>query len=288
MRVMAATLILLVSAVLQLAGCIPVPLFPGGEIYSTENDINNLVDRNASKYEVISTLGIPIKYREATLSYEACQKNAGVGYIFCLPYQCTGDLSRSTTCFNLILRFDYNNILLGYEKEPWSGDVDYDKEDKILQEFASQGDTLAQKVWQQHVRSKREIVFGNAPRQVHALALEGDPEAQMQLYWNDPSDSDALLWLCRAADQDNIEARYRLGLLYENGSEGVPKNMAKAYMWYQIAASTGSAIRSADQARRIREGLSVGQAARADTLVRDWKPGQCERDLAGEILDRNE
>ena len=107
-------------------------------------------------------------------------------------------------------------------------------------------------------------------------------DSLLELYWDAPTHTEAKRWLCRSADAGYSEARYRLGLLYEVGSEGVPVDPVKAYMWYRLAASTGDYMRSANQAKRLQETFTPEQANQADTLIQNWKPGQCEIDLFGE------
>ena len=122
-------------------------------------------------------------------------------------------------------------------------------------------------------------LFGMSSAQLKQLATEGDPDAQLQLYWNDIYADDALMWLCRAADQGSAEAQYRLGMLYENGSDNFPKDEVRAYLWYQMTKST-DAYNNQQQAIRLWKGLSLDQAKRANRLIDEWKPGVCERDLA--------
>jgi hypothetical protein len=90
---------------------------------------------------------------------------------------------------------------------------------------------------------------------------------------------DALRWLCRAADQGNNEAQYLLALFYETGSNGVTKDLVKSYMWYQISAFTEGNMRPTNQAQRVWNNLTAEQSIQAETLLRNWKPGQCEREL---------
>jgi len=114
------------------------------------------------------------------------------------------------------------------------------------------------------------------------LAASKVADALLQRYWDNTKHQDAKKWLCRSADTGYSEAQYRVGLLYENGAEGVPKDLVRAYMWYRLAAGTDalSDVRAAQEARRIRQELSAEQAAQAEILIREWKPGQCERKLA--------
>jgi len=120
---------------------------------------------------------------------------------------------------------------------------------------------------------------------VEQAAKEGDAEAQLQLYWSIPSPN-RLKWLCRAADQGLPEARYRLGVLYEHGSEILPKDNVKSYQWYMLSTDlsddwAGGAREAA--ARRIYEKLTPKQMTEAERLVSEWHPGQCEIDSEIEI-----
>lgn len=49
-----------------------------------------------------------------------------------------------------------------------------------------------------------------------------------------------LVWLQKAADQNNAGGEFSLGNAYANG-QGVPQNYAKAVYWYQKAAEQGNA-----------------------------------------------
>ena len=114
-------------------------------------------------------------------------------------------------------------------------------------------------------------------------------------------------WLCRSADQGYMKAEMWLGYLYETGSYGCPRDYVRSYLWYRRAAigeyqkevdrwikkienkrpkqySCGSI--PCDIATNITsvkgklkldpEGLS-----RANSMLEQWKPGQCEQELAG-------
>jgi hypothetical protein len=132
----------------------------------------------------------------------------------------------------------------------------------------------------------------NIQPSVRTLPSNIIPSAQadslLQLYWDAPTHNEAKRWLCRSADSGYSEARYRLGLLYETGSQGVPDDPVKAYMWYRLAASTGDYMRSANQAKRLQEKFTTEQAILAETLIQEWEAGQCEIDLYGETTEVNE
>ena len=50
-------------------------------------------------------------------------------------------------------------------------------------------------------------------------------------------------WYTLSAQQGNADAQYSLGTLYQNG-HGVLQDNARAYMWFNISASTGHKIAS--------------------------------------------
>ena len=110
-------------------------------------------------------------------------------------------------------------------------------------------------------------------------AANGDSTKMLKLYWISPAGPNNTKWLCRAADKENPIAQNRVGLLYSHGSEGLPKDMVKAFVWYQQAAANGS--RDAhNEMLSIQQAFTADQFARLEELTMNWKPGQCERDLA--------
>lgn len=96
------------------------------------------------------------------------------------------------------------------------------------------------------------------------------------------------LSLCRAADSGYPEAMFKLGVLYEGGQDGFPIDPTRAYMWYRISASTANYDKAAIQAERLLKELSPEQEFQAEMLVREWEPGQCERDLNDAAYEGNE
>ena len=147
MNTRSTTFAFLLCAAGMVTGCLPIPLLPSSEIHGTENDIDELLDNNASRSDVINSLGVPTRQHESAISYLVCRKAAGIGYIMCLPYQCTGGDFRGTDCFELILEFDGNYRLASYEKLHFEGvfqtpagsmwETTYPK---ILREKANNGD----------------------------------------------------------------------------------------------------------------------------------------------------
>jgi len=68
----------------------------------------------------------------------------------------------------------------------------------------------------------------------------------------------ALLWWRRAADEGNAPAMYSIGLLYANG-QGVPKDDAKATEWFAKGAAAGDARCEGALAKRYWTGRGIGR-----------------------------
>jgi len=64
--------------------------------------------------------------------------------------------------------------------------------------------------------------------------------------------------------------QYCLGFLYENG-RGVPQDYVLAYMWLNLAASSGDPA-SAMYRDRLAAMMTSSQVAEAQRLTREWKP----------------
>jgi len=128
-----------------------------------------------------------------------------------------------------------------------------------------------------------DSVMGLDEAAVEIMALQGDAEAQWQMYWN-TSNEEALKWLCRAADQSHPKAQQRLGLLFENGAHGVERNKTFAYLWYKKAVQS---FRMGDPGRflterdavRIAQTLSTDRLTVANQLLLDQRPKQCSEQL---------
>jgi hypothetical protein len=97
-----------------------------------------------------------------------------------------------------------------------------------------------------------------------AAAEKGDADAQYEvgrfLYsWK---------WFCLAANQNHIEAAYRVAVFYEAGNAPVSHDPVRAYMWYSLAAS-----REAEYAAKD---MTPEQIAEAERLVAEWEPNPSE------------
>lgn len=79
------------------------------------------------------------------------------------------------------------------------------------------------------------------PASVRAYAERGNPEAQYYFGLRCEKEKDmteAVKWYRKAAEQDDLDAQYRLGLCYDRG-EGLPRDYREAVKWYRKAAENG-------------------------------------------------
>jgi TPR repeat protein len=133
----------------------------------------------------------------------------------------------------------------------------------------------------------RIMVVEEVPSYVTALRREkSNDEVYLQFYYNtvEADSTSAHRWLCKSADQGNSEARYRLGMLYENGGEGIRKDYVSSYLWYVLSSQSGS-YWGGRHALRLRENhLNAESITAAENMVAAWQPGQCEIDLALDIF----
>lgn len=110
-------------------------------------------------------------------------------------------------------------------------------------------------------------------------AKQGDAESQLQLFYLNPNSSDGLRWLCRAADQGQSHAQNELAGLYWKGGRGIGKDLSRAYMWYALAIKNGHDEYSW-KLEKLKGAMTSEQIVRAKVILAQWRPGQCEGDLA--------
>jgi outer membrane protein assembly factor BamE (lipoprotein component of BamABCDE complex) len=125
---------------------------------------------------------------------------------------------------------------------------------------------------------KGKTLSGLTDDDLRKHALDGNPEASYQLYWNKAS-PDPYFWLCHSADLGQSQARHRIGMLYWNGAEGIRQDYIESYKWYALAAQVGN-YEAWKEIRRINnEVFSSDDADRAEASIRSWNKGQCEQTL---------
>ena len=92
---------------------------------------------------------------------------------------------------------------------------------------------------------------------------------------------EALRWLCKSADQGNQYASHILGSIYSRGGfRWIDRNFARqdyqlAYMWYSLGDQMDGEMLHSFAGRH----LNSEELSEAKSLLREWQPGQCERDL---------
>jgi len=116
---------------------------------------------------------------------------------------------------------------------------------------------------------------GATPEELGKMAQQGDAEAQWRLgtlYRNGDgvrqSDSDAVEWFRRAAEQRFVPAISALGSQYWAG-RGVPQDYAKAYVWYDVALAEGDA-NAESQLQDLSAELTPEEVANAHQQAKAW------------------
>lgn len=134
---------------------------------------------------------------------------------------------------------------------------------KALQEKAAAGDADAQC----GLGKQYEYALGVPQDNTQAIlwlrkaAEQGNIIAQVELgvVFDKMQDyAQALIWYRKAAEQGNATAEYNLGLCYQNG-ESVPKDMTQAIVWYRKAADQGEVIAQNNLGVIYDQGLGVPQ-----------------------------
>jgi len=119
--------------------------------------------------------------------------------------------------------------------------------------------------------------FPTALRLFRSLADQGNVVAQQRvglMYESGQSVqrdyAEAVKWYRRAADQGSASAQWLLASMYEVGS-GVPQDYVQAYMWCNLSAAQGFQLAKYRRAELERL-MTPAQIAEAQKLAREWKP----------------
>src|SRR5262249_19761961 len=80
----------------------------------------------------------------------------------------------------------------------------------------------------------------------------------------------ALFWFSRAAEQGDVVAFAKLGLLYAE-AQGVPQDFIQAHMWFLLAAANGDE-NSAERRDLLAREMTPAQITEAQEGAREWKP----------------
>ena len=102
------------------------------------------------------------------------------------------------------------------------------------------------------------------------LVVASSPVALSQAAQGSSDERQEFSSLLAKAEKGDADAQYRLGVMYFNG-EGVPKNDAEAYFWWNLAAAQGN--ENAKTNRDIVEKkMTREQIAEAQRRSAAWKP----------------
>jgi hypothetical protein len=111
-------------------------------------------------------------------------------------------------------------------------------------------------------------------------AEEGDAEAQFQLYRaHSKLGFSRLAWLCRAADQEYVQAQVQVGDFFRHGWYPVEQDLTQAYLWYSLAARGDGRHLYESKLLAVKRVMTSDHIAEAERMLADWKPGQCELEL---------
>jgi hypothetical protein len=114
-------------------------------------------------------------------------------------------------------------------------------------------------------------------------ANKGNSDAQLKLFKEVLSQDTnrALGWLCKSADLGNQEARSIMAKIYQYGGytwikKGVVQQDYKlSYLWHALSGLYDQEDLQFFADRH----LNSAELSEAKNLLREWTPGQCERDL---------
>jgi hypothetical protein len=120
-----------------------------------------------------------------------------------------------------------------------------------------------------------DVVYVSTPEDLIRCAEQGDARAQYLLGLNhdfgvarDPVE--AVRWYRLAAEQRYSAGELSLGLAYRDG-RGVARDLAYAYMWFNLSIAHGEAVNPARANKdMIEELMTPEQIAEAERLSREW------------------
>ena len=165
-------------------------------------------------------------------------------------------------------------------RETWQ-DIEKERLTKIEADWAEKA-ALEKEKFAENEAKKAEKIAQELAR-LEQDASKGDAFAQLTLFKEllNQDINQALGWLCRSADLRNQEARSIMAKIYEYGGyiwikKGiVQQNYKLAYVWHAL-----SWLYDQDDLQFFADRyLTAAELSEAKNLLREWRPGQCERDL---------
>lgn len=152
-----------------------------------------------------------------------------------------------------------------------------DEEEKWYRKAAAQGYVPAEYALAQlYLQEGKD--FREAVRWLHKAAEHDNVNAQIYLasmyYRGDGVKQDyaeAAKWYRRGADKNDALAQLELGLLYSAG-KGVPQDDSLAYMWLDLASRRYKGGKGKAEHDNITKRMPPEQLAKAQQMAREWKP----------------
>jgi hypothetical protein len=281
-----------VIAIMALSGCIYIPTPDHGYVSGRAVITDDAIQAVRERVDVNSRESILLDFGEPNLRYNHDEYFC-YGWASIQGYWFTGDPSGYGGATGgavprthwLCMQFDQSGILKHVEEIAplsfWNAD---DLRDETLRKWSESGSVEEIRVTYEDYdldEIRREII--------HALAVDGFPEAQWRLYDEFGKKPDDRVWLCRSADSGYAKAQLEVGRIYWDNS-GIPKHRIKAYVWYRLAtagnrlhgnpADRETLIQAGDAIREAVNTLDQGQLVEAYDRYSEWETGQCELELA--------
>lgn len=126
--------------------------------------------------------------------------------------------------------------------------------------------------------------YTTAMTEFRALADQGNADGQYFVgffYHNGfgmkANQAEALKWFEKAAGQGDQRSQYYAGIIYAAGKGGVAKDLTVADMWLTLSANNPKtphrdSLYTKEEIKKIEAKMSPEQLAKAQDLVKNWKP----------------
>jgi len=109
---------------------------------------------------------------------------------------------------------------------------------------------------------KIEQLFNDSKSALKAAADSGDKEARIAMSAicrQQNNEKESVEWLEKAAQQNDADAQYQMGLMYFSGACGVAKDENKAFEYFKKAADNGSRFAAIRLSYMLREGIGTSK-----------------------------
>ena len=129
----------------------------------------------------------------------------------------------------------------------------------------------------QRSEAEEQVTQRDVVQELTERAEGGEAQAQYFLgkYFEPIDPKKSWRWNCVAAMQGHRIAQSRMGWMYRWGTEPVPKDPVRAYMWYVLAANDEDA-RLVALREKFAQTLTPSQVIAGASRAEEWRPGSCE------------